>query len=288
MVWICYLIFFLACALLVSAIWRWVRKTLPISECHSVRNDDELPLRLGRVVPGSSAIPSRNPRPFGGNPLEFKQWAFAVELAMTANNITTGEHQILFVSSLLEDNALLWFMACKDAGTTFEEWTPLKGALAEAFGPLQEGENHRLALFSISQNGSLDAYIRDFSCQSLCVPELDEHTRALLFVQGLRENTRGEALRQHPKTLSEAIRAARIANHYSLLKTRPERKNVQFKGRQEANSEASTRTYQRRGKLTDSERFQLMKEGRCFKCRASGHLAKDCPERSAQGNELCQ
>ena len=39
----------------------------------------------------------------------------------------------------------------------------------------------------------------------------------------------------------------------------------------------ATRTL--RKKLTDSERAQLMKElGSRFKCRASGHFVRNCPE----------
>jgi Zinc knuckle len=32
-------------------------------------------------------------------------------------------------------------------------------------------------------------------------------------------------------------------------------------------------------RLTIEERNQLMKEGRCFKCRNTGHRANECPER---------
>jgi Zinc knuckle len=31
-------------------------------------------------------------------------------------------------------------------------------------------------------------------------------------------------------------------------------------------------------RLTIEERNQLMKEGRCFKCRNTGHWANECPE----------
>ena len=33
-------------------------------------------------------------------------------------------------------------------------------------------------------------------------------------------------------------------------------------------------------KLTPEERAQLTKEGRCFRCRLQGHMARDCPKNS--------
>ena len=33
-------------------------------------------------------------------------------------------------------------------------------------------------------------------------------------------------------------------------------------------------------KLTPEERAQLAKEGRCFRCRLQGHMARDCPKNS--------
>jgi hypothetical protein len=35
-------------------------------------------------------------------------------------------------------------------------------------------------------------------------------------------------------------------------------------------------------KLSYEERLRLMKEGRCFICRQTGHLSKACPKRGAQ------
>ena len=33
-------------------------------------------------------------------------------------------------------------------------------------------------------------------------------------------------------------------------------------------------------KLTDEERLQHMQEGRCFRCRLKGHMARECPTRN--------
>ena len=37
-------------------------------------------------------------------------------------------------------------------------------------------------------------------------------------------------------------------------------------------------------KLTPEQRQQLIKEGRCFYCRETGHRALDCPKRKIQSN----
>ena len=37
-------------------------------------------------------------------------------------------------------------------------------------------------------------------------------------------------------------------------------------------------------KLTPEERAQLAKEGRCFRCRLQGHMARDCPKNSNQSS----
>ena len=39
-------------------------------------------------------------------------------------------------------------------------------------------------------------------------------------------------------------------------------------------------------KLTPEERAQLAKEGRCFRCRLQGHMARDCPKNSNRNSNV--
>lgn len=84
-------------------------------------------------------------------------------------------------------------------------------------GPTHEEEKSRLDLFSLTQLGSLEVNKREFSFLGLRVIDLDEHSRALLFVRDLSKNLRVEAVREHPKTLPDAIRAARLARECGEL-----------------------------------------------------------------------
>ena len=199
--------------------------------------------------------------------------------------IKDGQDQVDFASSFLEGTALLWFLSCLESRRTFANWAELKESLSATFGPLDEEEDDRLNLFALTQTGSLDDYIQDFSRLSLNVTALDEHSRALLFVRGLTDGLRADAMREHPRTLSEAIRAARTARRNAVL-TRPRGSVGSSRNRRAldtADNVASTEqqiSSQRfkRQKLTDEERAKLMREGRCFRFRSAGHLSKNCPE----------
>ena len=78
----------------------------------------------------------------------------------------------------------------------FPDWNSLKNALGEAFGPFNADEEYWLALFSLSQNGTLDAYIEEFTRLSLSVADLDQLSRAMLFTRGREREREGEGERE--------------------------------------------------------------------------------------------
>ncbi|KAH9017702.1 hypothetical protein EDB85DRAFT_2154956 [Lactarius pseudohatsudake] len=51
-----------------------------------------------------------------------------------------------------------------------------------------------------------------------------------------------------------------------------------------ANISTTTTPPPRLTKLTDDERKKLAAEGRCFRCRLKGHMARECPQKNAQGS----
>ena len=218
----------------------------------------------------------KDPKTFSGEADCFKEWSFSVDLALRSHGITQGQRQVDFAASYLEGSSSLWFISRREAGVEFQDWPALREQLAATFGPLHEEEDSRLALFSLFQTGSLDEYVRAFSRLSLCVSDIDELSRALLFVRGLSDDLRPDAMREHPKNLSQAIRAARTARRCSNLSSRRQRNAIIAPN----SSEISPRMDNRRKKLDQAEREQLKREGRCFKCRKDGHLSKDCPERN--------
>ena len=224
---------------------------------------------------------SVSPKCFNGDARMFKEWCFSVELALRSRNIEVDFRQVEFASSCLEGNALLWLIACQESGTTFNSWKDLRSALAKTFGPQQRAEEDRLDLFSLRQVSSLKEYIQDFTRLSLSITGLDEHSLAVLFVKGLQPSLQAEALREHPRTLSDAFIAARMAYRQLVFSDQSDWKLVSSRGSNKVASAPATMFKQPHlgTKLDDDLRRKLMREGRCFKCRQVGHISRNCPER---------
>lgn len=235
------------------------------------------------------------PSRFNGKPEEFKEWCFKMELALRTNEVEQS-NQVDFSVNFLEGNALLWLIASRENGTVFHSWQELKEALANTLGPLRSAEENRLDLFSLRQEASLEDYIGEFCRISLHVEGIDDHSRAVLLVQGLKPHLRMETLREHPETLSEAINAARTAERaFGLMggriagqpihsKSGSQTSSVRPGGRNLGKFSNDFGKDTRLAKLSAEERTVLMREGRCFKCRLSGHLSKDCPSRVSSPN----
>ena len=131
-----------------------------------------------------------------------------MDLALKALAFEDAEERVDYAASFLEGNARLWYIASQEASIRFLDWPPLRTKLGELYGLLHDKEQARNGLFSVQQCGELDSYVNEFSRLSLQVPELDEHSRAVLFAKGLANKLRSEVLREYPQNLAHAIWAA--------------------------------------------------------------------------------
>lgn len=218
----------------------------------------------------------KSPPVFRGDTREFKEWAFAIELAMKSLQLDNAEERLSYAASFLEGNARLWFIASQEANTLFSDWPDLKSKLGEVYGPVYDREQARIDLFALHQDETLDEYINKFSRLSLQVPELDDHSRAILFTRGLAQGLSGEVLREHPQHLAQAIRAAVSADQSMRLAQASYAKAVRAPGHQRRQPGPwSSQPTPSGGRETREP------EGRsrlCFTCRKPGHIARFCPE----------
>ena len=130
---------------------------------------------------------------------------------MVSQRVNDDQDQVRFAASYLQGNARLWLMSVLDSGACIHDWPTLKQSLGDVYGPVHEQEEARLKLFGLVQHGNLDAYVQEFTNLCLQVNDLNDHSKAVLFVRGLHAAIGHSALREHPTTLGQAIRAARMA-----------------------------------------------------------------------------
>ena len=214
----------------------------------------------------------KEPPLFAGDASTFKEWVFSLELALKAESLAEPEKEVDFAASFLTGNARLSLIAVLESGESFTNWQELKTSLARMYSPKFDQEQARVSLFTLKQRGSLQEYIAEFTRLSLQVPELDEHSRAVLFTNGLHSKFKQEVLREHPTCLSGAVQAALLVAQASFSETST------TTGRRQMRRNIPVERRRWPSKLTPEEREKLSGERRCFACWKLGHMARECTE----------
>ena len=153
----------------------------------------------------------KEPPSFSGEQDMFSEWLFSMEESIKA---LKPDDAVAFVGSYLEGNAKKWFMNLCTDGKRPASWNLFKEQLISAFKSEHDDERNRLLLVQLRQSGDLETYITDFLKLKRCLPakDVDELTNSALFVTGLSDSqVKRDVRRAHPKTLQDAIRAARTS-----------------------------------------------------------------------------
>ena len=222
------------------------------------------------------------PPVFSGNPADFREWVFAIELAMVSQRVNDDQEQVRFAASYLQGNARLWLMSVLDSGACIHDWPTLKQSLGDVYGPVHEQEEARLKLFGLVQRGSLDAYVQEFTNLCLQVNDLNDHSKAVLFVRGLHAAIGHSALREHPTTLGQAIRAARMAAMQASGVWREQTTTGTGIRRSRhpgpaPHAQASTPRQPVSPWGRQQQQSNRTSEPICYSCRKPGHIARNCP-----------
>jgi hypothetical protein len=128
----------------------------------------------------------------------------------------------------------------------------------------------------LSQRTSVFTYNHDFRALMLELPDMDQATHLHYYIKGLKDSIRPFVAMQQPETTAAAENIAERVDA-SMFKPQPRtpgfRPNPGYRtpgGPTPMELDAIT-------KLTPAERERLCKTGGCFRCRQTGHLARDCP-----------
>ncbi|XP_065189469.1 uncharacterized protein LOC135820090 [Sycon ciliatum] len=212
----------------------------------------------------------KEPPVFTGDPTTFREWAFAVELALASWRFADPKREAEFAASYIAGNPRLWLMTSLEAGAAYPDWSSLKKALEAAYGVKYDQERARWSLFSLSQRGALGDYIAEFSRLSFLITDLDGHSRAVLFVRGLAPELRREVMKEHPTTLQKATEAAlAVSQVMPFITVRQQQGNL------------VRRPLSVPGPRSNREET----ERRCYICHRPGHLARQCDSNPNAGRQ---
>ena len=184
-------------------------------------------------------------------------------------------------------------------------WNEFEAAFLAAWTDTSKKQNAFDQLMRLTMNGwDVDTYIATFN-RLTAAAGWDSNSEGTIakFREGLSKGVHSKALdRDHiPRTIDEwkaaaRTEVARAREKYNAGLTGNQRRNAPKSGGY-SNAQAQQRAQSNQNnsgvvpmevdsatgtnnfkKLTPEERAQLAKEGRCFRCRLQGHMARDCPK----------
>ena len=182
-------------------------------------------------------------------------------------------------------------------------WTEFERAFQDTWMDTSKKQNVYNQLMKLTMAGwDIDTYIATFERLTLAAGwTLNAEGTIVRFREGLSKGIHSKALDRDkiPRTMDEWKAAARTevarakekynagltntqcrnqqAHHYNTTNQhRPPTQNNPNSNVVPMNVDAATTTNFK--KLTPEERAQLAREGRCFRCRLQGHMARNCPK----------
>jgi hypothetical protein len=249
-------------------------------------------------------------------------WLFQLNEYFSACGVHNDLERVAYAGAMLRGAAGTWWRQRRThaaAGMSdVSTWHQFSTELRDQFTIVNAVKVARDELAALKQTGAVQNYAIKFRDITLQIPDITDQEKLDRFVRGLKPRLQRELAIREPATLDDAIRmaeridvldfswqqrsyrAASADNHRS----RPEPMelgNIETKALA-AIHRTSDNTHPRalqpsleskprapyRKPLTDEDRQRLRNAGACFKCRKTGHLARDCPEAQHSPNARAQ
>ena len=198
-----------------------------------------------------------------------RQMALYLQLTGLHDTALAVPHAVTYLTGA----AMTWWRTLEASGPP-STWPAFATAIEKAFKSVETERIARDRLATLRQRTSVSDYADTFTRLLLDVPNIHPSDVVYRFLQGLKPTIRLHVELQRPATLDDAITLAQTVD------------STLFSIRQHTTTPITTRPSPTYGPqpmelgtlraLTPEERTKLMKEGKCFKCRQPGHLARDC------------
>ena len=201
-------------------------------------------------------------------------WIFQMDRYCQLLLVLIPNH-VSFAGTFLKDHAAMWWRTIYteiEAQPEEDQWTQFIAGLKNQFQPINTSETARTRLDQLKQKTSVRLYNSDFREIMLQLPDMHEADRIHSYIKGLKPAIASLVAMQQPDTLITAQGLADTADtiQFHHIPRRPfATPRPDYRGPSPMDLDAIE-------KLTDTERERLRKNGGCFRCCKTGHLARDC------------
>jgi hypothetical protein len=256
-----------------------------------------------QMVAAQATGPSLNINlpPFHGKAGEnVSTWIFQVGEIFDARGILHAR-RLHYIAGCLKDAALHWYQNQCARTTPNAPYADLQAfitAIKDAFQPPHFQQVLRRQLKALKQAKDVQEYVFNFRNLIGQIEGMGKLDQVSHFIDGLKHATQVEVNYRAPEAIKDAIKIAvtydtarfglgrvQPTSSYSNSATsRPSYPNRDNGGYRPIELDAVERTGPgaRRlpGRLTPEQRDNLRREGRCFYCRETGHVANVCPAKT--------
>lgn len=249
-----------------------------------LKHDDALPERRPtswRPVP---------PEKFHGKAREDPyDWFFELDCFFdVATDLDSERSRVSFTVSLLRGDALKWWRQAKASGVPDDlGYVGFKTLLCARFRTTDPVRDARDQLAALKQTHSARAYSSIFRTTALSIPDLSIAEALDRYIRGLKSPVKVQVMLHSPRSLEDAMRLAETYDSIMFIETSrkpgyPFRSTTPKPTSSDAMEvDSISRTEPGKiAKLTPELREKLRKEGKCFFCRESGHMVKNCPKKA--------
>jgi Retrotransposon gag protein len=223
---------------------------------------------------------------------------------------------VTFAATYFRDQARIWWSSMsKEDRIQNQDFYIFKQTLLAKYRPVNQQRTARIQLKTLKQINSVSSYNNAFSNVIQLINDMSTADKIDNYMNGLKANIQEKLITEEFTSLSDAMNAAAKidtllynrrtgsqnnynnygkpkynnaqaaeVNNVQMWSMEPSQQNDYQESAPPMNETNASVSAVRLTKLTQEQREQYKKEGRCFKCRKIGHMFFNCPTNSNQAS----